>query len=260
MRFPVEIHLQNVDKRIASMYGVRDWACSPVAPGRSDPRWAILARMIVMAIRRPKTIHFWRGELPHWQVEDGRYFVTIHLYGSIPYAGQERIRQLGEEYRVASSDSAESPEGALHLSRRIFAEMERWLDRATPVLHLAQAEFAEMVLEAIEHRCGRCIWDMHAAVVMPSHLHMLFDLNAELSLKHELEEFKRWVGHRAVQIDERIHGQRFWQTEWFDHWSRSDEEDDRIARYIQQNPVKAGLIEDATQWPFMYPRRSGSSG
>ena len=36
---------------------------------------------------------------------------------------------------------------------------------------------------------------------------------------------------------------RFWQDEWFDHWPRSDEQDERIMRYIQNNPITAGLVK-----------------
>jgi REP element-mobilizing transposase RayT len=214
----------------------------------------VLGNLAIMATRRPKTIHFWRGELPHWQVEDGRYFVTIHLHGSIPPAGQQRIRQLGEQYRSFSVEYARKQDETLELSRKIFAEMEKWLDRTSPVRHLNRPDLAEMVMEAVKHRNERCIWEMLAGVLMPSHIHLFFELNAELSLKRELEEFKRWTGHRAAQIDEQFQGQRFWQTEWFDHWSRSDEEDERIVEYIRQNPVKAGLVEAASQWAYSCPQ------
>ncbi len=206
-----------------------------------------------MSTRRPKTVHFWRGELPHWQVADGRYFVTIHLRGAIPVEGQRRIRQIGEQYRYISVKSGKKQNEALELSRRIFAEMEEWLDQTSSVHHLERPSFAEMVVEAIEYRCKRCIWEMFSSVVMPSHIHLFFELNGELSLKHELEEFKRWTGHRAAQLDGQFHGRRFWQTEWFDHWSRSDEEDERIVRYFRQNPVKAGLAQNTTGWPYVCP-------
>jgi hypothetical protein len=43
---------------------------------------------------------------------------------------------------------------------------------------------------------------------------------------------------------------RFWQREWFDHWSRSPQEDERIITYIRRNPMKAGLVKHYTDWPF----------
>ena len=205
-----------------------------------------------MATRKPATIHFWRGDLPHWQVEEGRYFATIHLHGSIPAEGRQRIRQLGEQFRSAGAKLTEEKNDSLEQSRKIFAEMEKWLDRMSPLDYLKQPVLAEMVTEAIQQRCDRRVWEMLAYVVMPSHIHLFFELDGQLSLKSELQKFKRWTGRRAATIDGQFHGRRFWQTEWFDHWSRSDEQDERIARYIQRNPVKAGLTEHSRQWPYSY--------
>jgi hypothetical protein len=42
-----------------------------------------------------------------------------------------------------------------------------------------------------------------------------------------------------------------WQEEWFDHWSRSPQEDDKIVSYIINNPVKAGLVSDPRDWAWL---------
>jgi putative transposase len=44
----------------------------------------------------------------------------------------------------------------------------------------------------------------------------------------------------------------FWQKESYDHYVRNDRELDNIINYILNNPVKAGLIEDWTQWPWTF--------
>jgi hypothetical protein len=46
--------------------------------------------------RKPRTISFWHGRLPHWEVEDGRYFITLHLAGAIPHAGRLRLQQISK--------------------------------------------------------------------------------------------------------------------------------------------------------------------
>jgi hypothetical protein len=75
--------------------------------------------------RRPKTIGFWRGQLPHWEVEDGRYFITIHLAGAIPAEGQSQIKATLQMLdQIVSFDSS----AWLKIHRQIFANMERWLD------------------------------------------------------------------------------------------------------------------------------------
>ena len=135
----------------------------------------------------------------------------------------------------------------------IFSEMERWLDRAERIVHLQNPKVADMVIEAIEHRqkCGD--WNVFEYVIMPTHLHLFCELGGK-GLKGTFEDFKRWTGHRAAQLLG-LQDEAFWQREWFDHWSRSDEEDDRIVLYIQRNPEKAGLVGATSRWPYLMSNR-----
>ncbi len=196
--------------------------------------------------RHPKTIEFWRGKLPHWEVEDGQYFVTIHLHGAIPIEGQQRIRAIAKQFKNLSQTEVDAQ---LRISRQIFIEMEAWLDRSDYVNHLRNRPVAAMISEAVETRQLRKQWEMHEFVVMPSHVHLFFELSEAVTLKYTLEDFKRWTGHQASKLIE-LERDRFWQTEWFDHWSRSDDEDNRIVEYIQRNPEKAGLVDTYEQWPY----------
>ncbi|MBW3540543.1 MAG: transposase [Planctomycetes bacterium] len=224
--------------------------------------------------RKPETIAFWRGRLPHWEVEDGSYFVTIHLAGAIPAKAYERIHQISRDLDRLSTAIAASPQAAgrpdarsayearLRVQRQIFKEMERWLDRSEHVSHLHRPEVAAMVMEAIEHRQQTGVWNMFEHVLMPNHVHLFFEV-LKNSLKWVLEDFKRWTGHQAAKLID-LSGKRFWQDEWFDHWSRSDEEDERIARYIRRNPETAGLVKSHLDWPYGSWSRSrlpgGTSG
>jgi len=45
-------------------------------------------------------------------------------------------------------------------------------------------------------------------------------------------------------------GQTFWQDKSYDHWVRNAKEFDRIVGYIEGNPVRAGLVEQAEEWPW----------
>ncbi len=195
--------------------------------------------------RKPKTIAFWHGRLPHWEVEDGRYFITIHLSGAIPAAGRVRLRAISEEL---SKTHRQAPQW-LTLQRSIFSEMETWLDRAQWSAYFLESKLATMAVDAIQHRDKRGDWRTFAYVVMPTHLHLFCELGAH-GLKATLEDFKRWTGHEAAKLLPHLETDAFWQREWFDHWSRSDAEDDRIVEYIRNNPVKAGLVTDYRQWPY----------
>ena len=49
-------------------------------------------------------------------------------------------------------------------------------------------------------------------------------------------------------------GGRLWQTGYFERVLRSDQETKAMALYAIQNPVRAGLVADASDYPY-----SGSS-
>jgi REP element-mobilizing transposase RayT len=197
-------------------------------------------------LRRPKTVNFWASRLPHWEVEDGRYFITMHVAGAIPQAGKDQIRAAAERLRETTSRSPDW----IKLLRRVFAGMERWLDRARHNPWIQQQDVAELIAEAIETRQQRGNWNMFSFALMPNHVHLFGEIpNGEM--KSALEGFKRWTGHKAMQLLD-PKPERFWQREWFDHWSRSDEQDDRILAYIRNNPIKAGLATQYLSWPYYY--------
>jgi hypothetical protein len=43
-------------------------------------------------------------------------------------------------------------------------------------------------------------------------------------------------------------GQPFWQAESYEHWVRDDKQAERIKAYIENNPVKAGLVTHAEDY------------
>ena len=120
--------------------------------------------------------------------------------------------------------------------------MEARLDRDPCVRHLLNSEVAGEVQEAVAYRHDCGIWNVFEHVVMPSHLHLFLEVG-EGTLKRSLERFKDWTAHRAARIMG-LEGARFWQREWFDHWARTPDEEDRICEYIRRNPVRAGLVSD----------------
>jgi hypothetical protein len=52
--------------------------------------------------------------------------------------------------------------------------------------------------------------------------------------------------HEGVKLG---HYTPFWRGESYDRWVRSEEEWNRIAGYIEQNPVKAGLVPTPEAYP-----------
>jgi REP element-mobilizing transposase RayT len=204
----------------------------------------------------PQTVSYTRGRLPHWQIVNGRYFVTIRLKGAIPGQGMERIAQL----RRTVENAVEMKE-IMTARRRTFLEMEEWLEAASRVDYLTRTDVADIVVDAIKHRQASGEWTMICYTLMPNHIHLFFRLGACIeegsfdSGEHDhvlttvLEGFKRRTARFAAPLLG-IKGEDFWQREWFDHWSRGPQQDERIKRYIRLNAVKAGLVAQPEDWPF----------
>ena len=82
---------------------------------------------------------------------------------------------------------------------------------------------------------------------MPNHIHVLWEPQVEMPA------ITRWVkGSTARQANLILGrtGQVFWQDESYDHWVRDREETEKIVRYIEWNPVQAGLAKNPEDWPW----------
>lgn len=88
---------------------------------------------------------------------------------------------------------------------------------------------------------------------MANHVHLVVQLpeNAAFSAARMMQRLKGRTAMAANKLLGR-QGQAFWQHESYDHVVRSGEEQARVVAYAVNNPVKAGLVEDWTQWPYTY--------
>jgi REP element-mobilizing transposase RayT len=86
-----------------------------------------------------------------------------------------------------------------------------------------------------------------AYVLMPNHVHVLID--PFISVARITNGIKGVTARVANLLLGRV-GRPFWQAESFDHWVRTPAEGEKIRRYIEDNPVKAGLVDAANAWPW----------
>ena len=83
-----------------------------------------------------------------------------------------------------------------------------------------------------------------ACVVMPDHMHWLFQLNKTQTLSKLIQAIKSTSAHMI--------GKRIWQSGFYDHAMRKDEDMLAIARYIIANPVRAGLVKRVGDYPHWH--------
>jgi type I restriction enzyme R subunit len=141
--------------------------------------------------------------------------------------------------------------------KRTFARLECWLDAQPAKRALEDPRLARVVVNAIHHFAGER-YHLFAYVIMPSHVHWLFQPLPEWTqtLPHDKRSPRQRITYSmnrftATQCNRLRNAKgKFWQTESYDHWVRDVDELERIMRYIEENPVKARLVETPQQWPF----------
>jgi len=87
-----------------------------------------------------------------------------------------------------------------------------------------------------------------AWVLMPDHLHWLFQLSGKDDLPSVMKKFKGRTA-RLLNLQLNRNGQ-IWQKGFYDHALRKDEDIREIASYIVANPIRAGLVETVGEYPL----------
>ena len=178
---------------------------------------------------------YYERNLPHWQPEGATFFVTWRLFGSLPI--QKRTARNG---CAGNAPKVETP-------GKRFVRLDRALDRTAIGPHwLRIPGVADRVVELIlkgEKDLG--YFSLYAFVVMPNHVHLL--MKPKIELRRIMNGVKGSTAHAANTILCRA-GKPFWQDESFDHWVRTEKEFGNILRYIEWNPVSAGLVARPEQW------------
>ncbi len=82
---------------------------------------------------------------------------------------------------------------------------------------------------------------------MPDHLHILA-IGEELD--SDLEAFMATMKQKTGFDFKKLHRVSLWQAGYYDRILRNDEQSIVVARYILENPVRAGLVRDFREYPF----------
>lgn len=83
---------------------------------------------------------------------------------------------------------------------------------------------------------------------MPNHIRFLATPFENVELREIAHSIKSYTAHEANKLLN-CQGQ-FWQHEPFDRYIRNRKHFANVIRYIENNPVKAGLWEKPEDWKF----------
>ena len=169
-----------------------------------------------------------RGHLPHFEGGSIPQFLTFRLYDSVP-------QSLIEEWKANLDDV------------RFRKKVEKFLDAGYGACFLRDAAVAEMVANSLKFHNGKK-YDLASWVIMPNHTHFLVTPFENVELGEIAHSIKSYTAHEANKILGR--SGRFWQVEPFDRYIRNSRHYSAVIRYIENNPVKAGLCATASEWRF----------
>ena len=169
-----------------------------------------------------------RGYLPHFDSPEIVQIVTFRLADSLPRSVYDEIaRDLDKTRR-----------------NRRFDEI---LDEGQGGCTLLEPEAALLVARALHHFDDEH-YRLFAWVVMPNHVHVLFEPLHEHRVGSIVKSWKSFTA-KAINRRKKTSG-RFWAPDYFDRFIRDEAHFTSARFYIEQNPVKAGLAPSADAWPF----------
>jgi putative transposase len=111
----------------------------------------------------------------------------------------------------------------------------------------ADATVVGPVLTQFSRAATECGFAITAYCFMPDHVHLLVEAQSDNSdCLHFISRAKQYSGFQYARASQ---GQ-LWQRYGFEHVLRDDEVALAVARYIIDNPVRAGIVDDPRDYPF----------
>ena len=175
-----------------------------------------------------------RGYLPHFDAPHVTQLVTFMLDDSFPIT-----RRAEWEPVLKEADAS--------VRRR---KLEAWLDRGHGECWLRQPAIGAALMDVLRVD-DESDYRLRAWVIMPNHAHVILEV-------HDVPLAKltnTWKG-KSARIANGLLGRRgrFWQPDYFDTLIRDEAHWLQAKRYVEANPVKAGLVREASEWPWSSAR------
>lgn len=172
-----------------------------------------------------------RGYLPHFDQPGLVQSITFRLADALP---KQVVESLSQDKQYLKD-----PEKRQRL--------EAYLDAGHGGCYLRDPRIGQLVENALlyfdDERYRLLAW-----VIMPNHVHTLIETIFGYPLDQIVHSWKSFTAHKANGLLGR--SSQFWFQDYFDRYIRNERHYDNVVRYIHENPVKAGLVPNAVDWPF----------
>ncbi len=201
-----------------------------------------------------------RGYLPH--IENKQYqMITFRLYDSVPKevveGWKETLSLLGSltsKLGQLTSSQREQQEPRRHSfstykteADRLLALLDKYEDAGYGSCVLKNDNVAKIVHDAISFYHGKK-YNVISWCIMPNHVHVLIEVMKNISLSSILHSWRSFSSNEINKVLNR--SGRLWMPEYFDRFIRDNDHFNNVVDYIHNNPVKAGLVKEATEYKW----------
>lgn len=139
-----------------------------------------------------------------------------------------------------------SPGSILSPSRTFFATTKTAMGK-----RLFQSERnAELLIDVLRSLVRERSFQLHDFVVMPDHLHLLLTVGEGMTIEKAMQLVKGRFSHRLKK--EFGYLGEVWQRGYSEIQVLGQAKMDSYRRYIGNNPVEAGLVASAKDYPYCF--------
>jgi len=93
-------------------------------------------------------------------------------------------------------------------------------------------------------------FELHDFVIMPDHVHLLIEVSNDMTIEKAMQLIKGRFSHRLSH--ELGYKGEVWQRGFTEEQVMNRESFEMHRVYIAQNPVKAGMVASADEFPFCF--------
>lgn len=196
--------------------------------------------------------------LPHFHRIGATFFITTHLYGSIPTHILQKL-QLRRDSLIEQikQEKQEDREKKIYMVRRAyFQEYDAYLDICQNGPRHLEIPAVAAIVEREIRRYDQQYYNLITFTLMPNHIHLVLDFSIQLrqitpfdlDLYTNVSEVMRKIkGSSGFHVNKVISntGSPFWGVSYYDRYIRNYHHFLGAVNYTLNNVVKAKIV---THW------------
>lgn len=172
------------------------------------------------------------GALPHWNQYGKIQYVTFRLADSLPQSKIAELKELKNTF-IANHPKPWDKQDKYAYWKLIGPVESKLLDAGYGLCILKIPEIRGIVSDTLKYNDGNK-YRLIAYVIMPNHVHVLFELLGNNSIESVMKSIK---GYSSRKINELTGGSgSVWMKEYFDRIVRDASHLKSYIRYIINNP------------------------